>query len=152
MHTTPYKFRKEIDYDPSKSRKPNFTIEMAHALMRYLIDNELDGDVKIYYQYKGTWFSMKSHLDFYRHQDYDYTQVQTKYRNKDYVWYVNTNDDPNEYFEYNGKYLSMSFEGPLYHALHYGTERVSNELNNFFSHYGLYKEYGNSWNLSVYDI
>ena len=64
--------------------------------------------------------------------------------------------DPRKYFEYNGDYLSMSFEGPLYSILNYqaGTygDSIIGELDELFKKYGLYYELGNSWNMSLYDI
>lgn len=51
----------------------------------------------------------------------------------------------------------MSFEGPLYHMINYGSyEDVSDnflvEFNDLFDEYGLYYELGDAWNLSAYKI
>lgn len=61
--------------------------------------------------------------------------------------------DAKTYFEYAGPTLSMSFEGPLYHALHHGNRLqydAESNLRKIFSKYGLYFEYGDYWNLSAF--
>jgi hypothetical protein len=66
--------------------------------------------------------------------------------------YVEDNKDPKDYFEYAGKILSMSFEGPLYDLLNYGFEwnsHAEDELRNIFHKYGYYFELGNAWNLTA---
>lgn len=77
--------------------------------------------------------------------------------NKDYHYYQ-AEIDPNRCFEYNGDYLSMSFEGELYNALNYGwsseysyLSHVEEQLNNYFSHWGLYFEMGYAWSFSLYE-
>lgn len=64
--------------------------------------------------------------------------------------------NPRDYFEYaNPKTLSMSFEGSLNYALNgymYGGFKLENQFNNLFKKYGLYYEFGHSWNLSAYEI
>ena len=67
--------------------------------------------------------------------------------------YEYANRNPKHYFEYaNPDTLSMSFEGSLNHVLN---EYVDNclplieEFRELFHKYGLYWEFGNSWNLSA---
>lgn len=63
--------------------------------------------------------------------------------------YVEDNKDPKDYFEWAGKILSMSFEGPLYDILNYGWEfggKLEEEFNKIFEKHGYYFELGNSWN------
>lgn len=67
--------------------------------------------------------------------------------------YEYANRNPKNYFEYaNPDTLSMSFEGGLNHVLN---EYVDNclplieEFRELFHKYGLYWEFGNSWNLSA---
>jgi hypothetical protein len=71
--------------------------------------------------------------------------------------YVEDNQNPKNYFEYAGDFLSMSFEGPLYDALNYSWEfevyeKWAEELANICEKYGKYFELGNAWNLSLYDL
>lgn len=62
------------------------------------------------------------------------------------------NCHPEDYFDYYNEnhILSMSFEGPLYDLLNYGSG--SRVLETVFAEYGVYYELGNSWNLSVYPV
>lgn len=61
--------------------------------------------------------------------------------------------EPRDFFEYAGPILSMSFEGPLYDAINYGTmESLKVRLQELFERFGVYYELGNSWNFSVYPI
>lgn len=66
--------------------------------------------------------------------------------------YVEDDKDPRKYFEYAGKILSMSFEGPLYDILNYSFELGGNleeEFYKIFEKHGYYFELGNSWNLTA---
>ena len=64
--------------------------------------------------------------------------------------------NPKDYFEYaNPNTLSMSFEGSLNHVLNgyvYGWGRLVDKFEHLFKKHGFYYEFGNSWNLSVYEI
>lgn len=49
--------------------------------------------------------------------------------------------------------LTMTFEGPLYHAINYGSGRgyrAQAELDEIFARYGLYLELGHAWSLSCW--
>lgn len=48
--------------------------------------------------------------------------------------------------------LTMTFEGPLYHAMNYyiGTPSAWDDLNRIFARYGLYHEMGYAWSLTCY--
>lgn len=67
--------------------------------------------------------------------------------------YVEDDKDPKDYFEWAGKYLSMSFEGPLYDLINYGFEfgsyKTIDELTEIFHKHGFYWELGNAWNLTA---
>lgn len=57
----------------------------------------------------------------------------------------------------NKKTLSMSFEGPLYDVLNGMLDwpdyaSLSDELSRIFERYGYYAEFGDSWNLTLFDI
>lgn len=69
--------------------------------------------------------------------------------------YVEDDKDPKNYFEYAGKILSMSFEGPLYDILNYGFEfgsKWEEEFLEIFKKHGYYYELGNAWNLTAIKI
>lgn len=67
--------------------------------------------------------------------------------------YVEDDKDPKDYFEWAGKHLSMSFEGPLYELINYGFEfggsKTVDELTEIFHKHGFYWELGNAWNLTA---
>lgn len=49
--------------------------------------------------------------------------------------------------------LTMTFEGPLYHAINYNSGhgyKAESELNGIFARYGLYLELGHAWSLSCW--
>ena len=64
--------------------------------------------------------------------------------------------NPKDYFEYaNPKTLSMSFEGSLNYVLNgytHGWIKLEEQFGKLFEKYGLYYEFGHSWNLSAYKI
>ena len=67
------------------------------------------------------------------------------------LWYQD-DIDVTDYIEYsNPDTLTISFEGPLYHALNYGDGKLEKKLNQIAKTYGLYLEYGYAWSLSFYE-
>ena len=147
-HQPSEKFAKPFDKKTDKLIELNSrTIKsMAHELIRHIISLDLFHDTVIYYRSDGRWISCSSNRDSNR-----YT-VEHKFQGKTYTWYERKDDDPNDYFEYNGHILSASFEGPLCHSINSEIDsNMRTQLNNFFSHYGLYYELGNQWNLSLYE-
>lgn len=120
--------------------------DMAMRLMRYLSDRDLFYDAVLYYHYDGQWVSCHSNVFG---NTSDLVHKTETVNGKTYEWWERQDDEPSRYFEWNGDILSMSFEGPLYHALN--THYTENEyLRNFFSHYGLHFELGNAWNFTLY--
>lgn len=68
------------------------------------------------------------------------------------TFYVEDNINVKQYIEYaNEKLITMSFEGPLYHAINYGNGKIEADLQKFFDKYKLYYELGYAWSLSVYE-
>lgn len=115
---------------------------LANELLDFLIQNDLWMDSRIYFD--GICYATHKPADMLY-------EIHKSHKNV-YVF----DADPNSYFEYNGDYLSMSFEGPLYSVLNYqaGTygDQIIGELEELFKRYGLYYELGNSWNMSLYNI
>jgi hypothetical protein len=65
---------------------------------------------------------------------------------------VLTDIKPETFFKYtNPETLSMSFEGPLYEELNYGTYgwKTQTEFIELLEKHGYYYELGNYWNLSL---
>ena len=64
--------------------------------------------------------------------------------------------DPLDYFEFaNPDTISMSFEGPLNYVLNgytSGHSKLTKQFDKLFEKYGLYYEFGHSWNLAAYEI
>ena len=61
--------------------------------------------------------------------------------------------NPKDYFEYAGDFMSMSFEGLLYDIINYGgCPSIEEGLDRIFERYGKFKELGNGWNMSLYDL
>lgn len=58
-----------------------------------------------------------------------------------------------EYTEWaNDDTITMTFEGPLYHAMNYGAnDELVEELRALIGSHGFYWELGNAWNLSLYE-
>ena len=69
------------------------------------------------------------------------------------LWSGRCHTCPSEYA--NMETLTMLFEGPLYHAIHYNEGyggRCLAELNEIFAEYGLYAELGHAWSMACYEI
>lgn len=100
--------------------------EMAYEVMDFLIENELQNDVRIYFNNKAIEFD-----------------------NQTNSIKVTDNISPKNYFKYaaDNHILSMSFEGSLYDIINYDDLFY---LTPIFKKYGCYDELGNRWNLSVY--
>jgi len=113
--------------------------ELANEIIEFLDRTGLNTDVSIYYN--NNVVRAKS--------DYD---AENDTFTHSWVKYYGVN--PHDYFEYCAydHILSMSFEGALYELLNYTYGRREEEFNAIFEKYGLYYEFGHSWNLSAYLI
>lgn len=59
--------------------------------------------------------------------------------------------DVTKQLEYNNpKTITMTFEGPMYHDINYGSERILQQINKKADKYGLYAELGYAWSLALY--
>ena len=116
--------------------------EMALSVIRYLNKYHMFQDVNIYAG--GTHYSDSRHEGQERRTDLvKNTEIWAGERRKD--------DCPCEY--HNPETLTMTFEGPLYHAMNYGLGRgyrAQQELDAIFARYGLYLELGHAWSLTCY--
>ena len=118
--------------------------ELANQIYKLLLKYDMWIDVHIYYNGKCMTTSIEDEDGY-------------KFRYNEEPPFIEEDVDPRRYFDYVGPYLSMSFEGPLYHMINYGSyEDVSDnfltEFNDLFDEYCLYYELGDAWNLSAYKI
>lgn len=51
---------------------------------------------------------------------------------------------------YNDETITISFEGTFYKAINFTNEYV--EFNKFINSKGYYFEFGNAWNLALYEL
>lgn len=115
--------------------------KLAEEIREFLLDREMWVDTRIYFN--GVAFSTDDGKGRYYYNDREHlVELQ--------------DEDPTNYFEYVGPYLSMSFEGPFYEVMNgylgsYGY-KVEDAFHELLKRYGVYPELGNAWNLSVYDI
>lgn len=69
------------------------------------------------------------------------------------VYYISGNCSTASVVEYNNpSTITMTFEGPLYHALNYGPAKTEDSFRKLFNKYGLYFELGYAWSLAAYPI
>ncbi len=115
--------------------------KLAVDIRQFLLDREMWIDTRIYFN--GVAFATddgKGH--FYYNDPKHLVEL--------------PDEDPHDYFEYVGPYLSMSFEGPFYDVMNGYLGRwgykVEEEFHELLRKYGVYSELGNAWNLSVFDI
>jgi len=117
-----------------KLTKPQIE-KLAKEIRKWMLDNELWVDTRIYFN--GKAFSTDDGHGQYAYNDPDRL-------------FVLENEDPKRYFDYVGPILSMSFEGDLYDILNYcEAPRLEEEFRAIFAKYGLYFELGNAWNLTA---
>ena len=109
---------------------------LAFEIRLFLERNQLASGVSIYFNNKV----MRDRGDY----DKDYNYIPK--------WETTEDVSPNDYFDYCAydHILSMGFEGPLYDVLNYTFGKKEEAFRSIFERRGLYYEFGNSWNLSVY--
>lgn len=104
--------------------------ELANEIKEFIIKNEMDSDIRIYFN--GRCYDC----------------------NSDGKWQILEDMKASEYFDYaNDDTLSMSFEGPLYTIFADPSigKDIVNRFDKIFEKYNCYYEFGNQWNLSVYE-
>lgn len=115
---------------------------LAKDIYKWCVKKDLWGDNCIYFNGKA-WASWS---EWYGAQGKQIAENLYEYEDK----------NPKDYFEYgNPDTLSMSFEGPLYHALNgyvNGWTKLESQFAKLFEKYGLYYEMGYAWSLSAYEI
>ena len=111
---------------------------LAFEIRSFLEKNGLASSVSIYYNNKV----VRDRGDY--DEDYNYIPK----------WETTEDINPHDYFEWAAydHILSMSFEGPLYDVLNYTFGKNEEVFRSIFERRGLYYEFGNAWNLTVYLI
>jgi hypothetical protein len=111
---------------------------LAIRLIKYLVRKNLFYDVIIYIN-NQRWFSD------------EYKNATPKQITDKITVYVQDNIDVKEYIEYsNPDTITVTYEGPLYDVLTYGSNKTEKEINAILDKYGLYLEYGYAWSFSAY--
>ena len=110
--------------------------ELAKEIITFLEKHELANAVSIYFNNKV----VRSRGEY----DKDYNYIPK--------WETTEGVNPHDYFEYCAydHILSMSFEGALYYVFNEYHGKTEEKFEAIFNKYGLYYEFGNSWNLSAY--
>lgn len=115
---------------------------MALSVIRYLNRHGMFSDINIYAG--GMHYSDTKHPG---------QELNTGLVKNCEVW-VKESDMRAQPCEYNNPdTLTMTFEGPLYHAINYNSGRgcrAESELDQIFARYGLYLELGHAWSLSCW--
>lgn len=116
--------------------------KLAVEIRKFLLDNRLWVDVRIYFN--GKAFSTDDGKGNYYYNDPEHLIVLD-------------DEDPRNYFKYVGDILSMSFEGDFYGVMNctgeYGykfDDRIREGFDSILEKYGVFAELGNAWNLSLY--
>jgi hypothetical protein len=115
--------------------------QLAVEIREFLLERNLWVDIDIYFNGK-------------RFSTHDKATGKYYYNDRKHL-IVEENEDPRRYFEYVAKdhILSMSFEGVVCEILYYGElPAVKRQFDKIFRHYGLYYEFGDTWNLTCYYI
>lgn len=136
MNDSIYRVYKE-DFDLSVDAE-----KCAMEIIDYLLQNELWADVTVYAN--GKAWSCVSRTGKYHYENSWKTSV-----------FCQDGINPQSFFNYNGDFLSMSFEGDLNHIFNYYEtmsycNRIIAGFNAIIERYGRHYELGNAWNLSLY--
>lgn len=147
MSYTPTKFKDRCN-NPSCYIKltPKNIQNMALDLYHYLCKNNLEVDTFIYFKQKDKW----NCITYDKPSDKEYDELTyTKNKANDKYYFIKDITPP---IEWTGETLCMTFEGSLYDEYNYGNGEIEIQLDNFFSHYGLYSEMGYAWSLALYPL
>lgn len=112
---------------------------IAKKIISYLVRRDLFYDVHIYIN-NQRWSSEK-------HPGSRAIQI----GRKPITVYIEDDIDARAYNAYaNPDTITVSFEGPLYDEINYGSAKAETDINQILDKYGLYLEYGYAWSFSAY--
>jgi hypothetical protein len=112
-----------------------------------LVLHKHGADEMVNFYVNGTHFSTDRNTDFIEH-------VITDNRTNECVSYYEDikSCDVTKQIEYsNPKTITMTFEGPLYHDINYGSGKILKQMETKAKKYGLYSELGYAWSLAFYE-
>lgn len=132
-------FPEEFEDEPGCDIPAEKIEELAYRIYKLLLQNDMWIDVAIYFNGKCMSTSIEDEEGY-------------KFRYNEEPPFIEEGVDPRRCFEYVGPYLSMSFEGPFYHAMNYDGGAILEKFDDLLHEYGLYYELGDAWNLSLYKI
>ena len=124
--------------------------KLAWAIRRFLDENYLNGDCRIYFNGKCWDHGSEDEPMTWIAETKDYIDVPNRTE-----WTVIESIDPHRYFDYADGIICMSFEGSFYDVMngyYSGDFKKQDKFWNLLKEYGCYYELGNSWNLSVYEL
>lgn len=106
--------------------------KMANAIRDFVVQHELGGDMRIYFNGKAYHFTSTT----------EYTVLEDIVGSRFYQF---ANDET----------VSMSFEGDFYYVMNYGWEnknwsKLEEKFRLLLDKFGYYAELGHAWNLSLY--
>ena len=117
---------------------------LAKKIMKFLVKHYAEDDTLVYVNgYRISYVGRNWEAD---KEKFDWNKIK-----------VEEDMDPHDYFEYAGKYLSMSFEGTFYDIVNRCWEFKSyadseKEFSELLNKHGFYYELGNAWNLTLAKI
>jgi len=128
--------------------------KLAGEIYKFLLKHGLWQDVRIYFNGKAYCsYPVYRHPDGTLSKNYVPGAVNINYNNPDYL-HVIENIDPSDYMVYyNRDTITMSFEGVFYEVLNYGAApKLQEAFDNLIKNHGYYYEFGNAWNLALYEM
>lgn len=111
---------------------------LAIEIIKYLVKRDLFYDICIYIN-NQRWSTNKKD-----------NATEKRISDKTTV-YVENNIDVLDYIVYgNPETITVSFEGPLYHEINYGSAKAVTDINKILDKYGMYLEQGYAWTFAAY--
>lgn len=116
-------------------------ISLMESIIRYLYKNNATDMVNFYVNNK--------HYSSEFHEGY----IQHSLGNQRHYWEDSNPCDVTKQIEYNNpKTITITFEGPMYHDINYGPQKILRHIEKLANTYGLYPELGYAWSLALYEI
>lgn len=122
----------------------------AHAMITLMEDilqilYQQDANEMVNFYVNGLHFTTDEHPTFIKHPIQTATETFSYYEDP-----VPCDVTKQVYFN-NPQTITMTFEGPMYHDINYGSEKILDKINKKATKYGLYAELGYAWSLALYE-
>lgn len=129
--------------------KPTINAKTMMQLMEeiFQILHKQNADEMVNFYVNGKHFSTDKGEGFIEHQFLD------KQTNTTMCYYEDRHPcDVTKQIEYNNpETITMTFEGPMYHDVNYGSGKILEQIDKKAKKYGLYSELGYAWSLALYE-